>query len=435
MYAGGPGCSSLEGAFSESGLYKIQEFSDPPVLYQNPYSWANVSNQIFIEAPAGVGFSYCEKASGCTHSDTSTAADNLAALVDFFSKFPEFRSNPFWISGESYAGIYVPSLAYDVYNFNLQANSSTHINLKGIAVGNGCIGNAAGHCADADPTGLSNYHDIQQWRGHGLLPETLYDDIMSNCDWPNPNLDCDVLLGVAGLLTSSLDVYDLYNTCSDPALQLSQGYLRAPFGKNSLLDRIRNRRQGIISTSTSTDSSNEQINEKVKNALAKYGVAEPVQGKIDPNCFSTTQTLQNYFNLPNVKSSLHVAPNIDFALCSNNFTFNYNSDIADERTTIYPTLTQQAGYKVLVFNGEADLCVPYTDNEWWTRSMNYSMIKPWTAWTVQGEEGPYVGGYCIHYAHNFTFATVRGAGHMVPETRPEAALTLIKNHIFNQPWN
>ena len=36
----------------------------------------------------------------------------------------------------------------------------------------------------------------------------------------------------------------------------------------------------------------------------------------------------------------------------------------------------------------------------------------------------------IKYANNFTFATVRGAGHMVPETRPEAALTMLKNHIF-----
>jgi len=255
---------------------------------------------------------------------------------------------------------------------------------------------------------------------------------MTTCDWPNPNLDCDVLLGVASLLSDSVDVYDLYNTCSDPALQLSK-YLRAPLRKNSLLDRIR-RRQG--------DAILNQVHTKLSTSLQSYITmakeakeAKQVHGTIDPNCFDTTETLQNYFNQANVKSALHVAPNIDFALCSNNFTFNYNSNIPDERTTIYPTLTQQAGYKVLIFNGEADLCVPYTDNEWWTRSMNYSTIKPWAAWMVQGEEGPYVGGYVIQYAHNFTFATIRGAGHMAASVRPEATLTMFKNHIFGQPWN
>ena len=108
--------------------------------------------------------------------------------------------------------------------------------------------------------------------------------------------------------------------------------------------------------------------------------------------------------------------------------------ISDERTVIYPTLTKQAGYQVLVYNGEADLCVPYTDNEYWTRSMNYTVDSDWAAWAVNGEEGPYVGGYRTKYANNFTFATVRGAGHMVPETRAEAALTMFVNHITGADW-
>lgn len=166
------------------------------------------------------------------------------------------------------------------------------------------------------------------------------------------------------------------------------------------------------------------MSKKFKKKKNKHSLA------LDPNCFGTGPTLESWFNQADVKAAFHVAADIDWSLCSNNGTFNYNSDIADERTTIYPTLTQKAGYKVLVYNGEADLCVPYTDNEWWTRTMNYSVIKPWAAWMVQGDEGPYVGGYKIQYAHNFTFATVRGAGHMVPETRPQSSLIMMKSHIF-----
>jgi len=42
-------------------------------------------------------------------------------------------------AGESYAGIYVPTLAYAVVQYN-RGKPATPINLKGIMVGNGCLG-------------------------------------------------------------------------------------------------------------------------------------------------------------------------------------------------------------------------------------------------------------------------------------------------------
>lgn len=400
-FNGGPGCSSLEGAFSESGLYHIQEFTNPPTLAVNPFSWNNVTNSLFIEAPTGVGYSYCDTADGCSHTDTSTAQDNLATLISFFQAYPELANNGFWIAGESYAGIYIPSLAYAIYQYSL-TKPTTPINLKGILVGNGCIGNAAGHCGD-DPTGLNDYHDIQQWKGHGLVSETLYDSILKECVWNNESNQCENDLQAAANAIGNLDVYYLYNTCDDPAAMRR----RAPYAKNSLLARVEKIRQNRLD--------------------AKRSAGKPL--RTDPNCFSTGATLETWANQDAVKTALHVAPAIDWSLCSNNNTFGYNSDIADERTTIYPTLTKQAGYKVLIFNGEADLCVPYTDNEWWTRTMNYSVLSAWQPWNVNGNPDQYVGGYVIQYANNFTFATVRGAGHMVPETRPEAALAMFKTHL------
>lgn len=61
--------------------------------------------------------------------------------------------------------------------------------------------------------------------------------------------------------------------------------------------------------------------------------------------------------------------------------------------------------------------------------MNYTVKRAWHAWSVPGEEGAYVGGYAIEYANNFTFATVRGAGHMVPETRSEAAFAMFQKFL------
>lgn len=124
-------------------------------------SWNNGTSNLFIESPAGVGFSYCDTPEGCQHTDDSTAVDNLNALLAFFKSYPELKSNDFWIAGESYAGIYIPMLAYAIYQNNL-VNPSQYIDLKGVAVGNGCIGYEAGHCGSG---GINDKNDIVTWRG------------------------------------------------------------------------------------------------------------------------------------------------------------------------------------------------------------------------------------------------------------------------------
>jgi carboxypeptidase C (cathepsin A) len=79
-------------------------------MYINPYSWNKRANVIYLEAPAGVGFSYASNAYIRTN-DTQTAKDNMAGLRLFFDKFPSYLGNDFYLSGESYAGIYIPMLA------------------------------------------------------------------------------------------------------------------------------------------------------------------------------------------------------------------------------------------------------------------------------------------------------------------------------------
>lgn len=89
---------------------------------------------MFLESPAGVGFSYSNRTSDYDESgDRKTAADNYMFLVNWLERFPEYKGREFYISGESYAGHYVPQLAHTILYHNKKANT-TIINLKGIMV-------------------------------------------------------------------------------------------------------------------------------------------------------------------------------------------------------------------------------------------------------------------------------------------------------------
>ena len=92
------------------------------------------ANVLFLESPAGVGFSYSNTTSDYDKSgDSRTAADNYVFLVNWLERFPEYKDRDFYISGESYAGHYVPQLAHTILYHNKKANK-TIINLKGIIV-------------------------------------------------------------------------------------------------------------------------------------------------------------------------------------------------------------------------------------------------------------------------------------------------------------
>lgn len=107
-FNGGPGCSSMDGYFYEQGPFHVVEplpKSGAPSLYLNPNRWNQVANMVFLEAPACVGFSYADTPAGCVNNDTQQAIDNYHGVMAFLAGFPEYVSNEFFITGESYAGM------------------------------------------------------------------------------------------------------------------------------------------------------------------------------------------------------------------------------------------------------------------------------------------------------------------------------------------
>ncbi|VDO71668.1 unnamed protein product [Haemonchus placei] len=149
---GGPGSSSLEGLFFENGPFRIGK--DGQTVTRNPYAWNQFANVLYLESPVGVGYSYSTDGQLPQYSDDVTAAENYVALVDFFNLYPEYQTRPFYTTGESYAGVYIPTLSALLIQ-GIQ-NGTLNINYKGLAIGNGVLNK---------PTDMNTLFHISYYHG------------------------------------------------------------------------------------------------------------------------------------------------------------------------------------------------------------------------------------------------------------------------------
>eukprot|EP01084_Bolivina_argentea_P213043 361977_1 len=129
---GGPGGSGMIGFFAEMGPFRALKNL---TLIVNPYSWVNLMSMIFVEIPVGVGFSFSNTSSDYTTDDNNTAIDNYHFCQQWLNKFPNYQSNSFYITSESYGGRYAPTLAQQIIIGN-KAGNKPLINLQGVFVGN-----------------------------------------------------------------------------------------------------------------------------------------------------------------------------------------------------------------------------------------------------------------------------------------------------------
>nr|CAD7594380.1 unnamed protein product [Timema genevievae] len=136
---GGPGVSSLFGLFGENGPFSVDETGSK--LITRPSSWHRNHSIIYIDSPVGTGYSFTERDEGYATNQTQIGSELYTALMQFLWLFPELQTRDFFITGESYAGKYIPALGYTIYKNN--PLSDLKINLKGngtpigLAIGNG----------------------------------------------------------------------------------------------------------------------------------------------------------------------------------------------------------------------------------------------------------------------------------------------------------
>ncbi|XP_016463740.2 serine carboxypeptidase 1-like [Nicotiana tabacum] len=197
---GGPGCSSFgNGGMTELGPFRVNK--DGKTLWLNPFAWNNVANVLFLESPAGVGFSYSNTSSDYVTGDEKTRQDSFTFLINWMERFPEFKHRDFYIIGESYAGHYVPQLAQLILSHK-KSEPNLVINLQGIATGNAFID---------DETMSSGSYDFY-WT-HALISDEIHEGIVSNCNFSAEftTQACDEYTDQADSSQGNIYTYNIYS--------------------------------------------------------------------------------------------------------------------------------------------------------------------------------------------------------------------------------
>jgi len=403
---GGPGAGSEFGMFTELGPLMLSEESlktdlykatGVPTLWRNENAWTKVANVLIYDSPAPVGFSYCNNNTGgdgysCGNWDDSrTARAAHVFMKNWMKAFPAFASLDLYLSGESYAGVYIPMLAREILN---DKTDPTYKQLRGFAVGDGCVGSDVLCGQKSGP-----WFNIQFFHGHGQVSDKLYTEIITVC-------------GIQQLQRGVTD-----KSCQNLVDKMDQA-LGGYYGY-SLYDECKHVKLGAVEPAQSMmrlDQSNRQ--QWLGGALNDY----PCGG---------IGAMEVFFNHSLVKKALNIPDEAYFFLSDNGVGFNYS---ITERNLMpfYQHVAQDTQLRVLVYNGDTDPGINSFVSQNWTVALGLEEVEAWRPWTLDGKQT--MGGYVTRYAGGLDFLTIRGSGHMVPEYKPAAAFSFISNWLEDKDY-
>ncbi|KAJ0630389.1 putative carboxypeptidase D [Helianthus annuus] len=379
---GGPGCSSFgNGAMMELGPFRVNP--DNTTLSRNKYAWNNVANVLFLESPAGVGFSYSNTSSDYITDDVQTAKDSYTFLVNWLERFPEYKTRDFYITGESYAGHYVPQLAQLILQNNKITNQ-TVINLKGIAVS---IGFASYYILFVDTEKNNEHVHVMLQLGNAYIDDETANTGMFDYFWTHAIISDEIHEGIISNCNFSMGAATT-KACLDYQMQAYSA------------------------------KSNIYFYDIYTPLCSPFSSSTPSISGFDP---CTENYIQEYLNTPAVQQSLHAKP-VQWESCNVLINLSWK----DMPFTVLPVIQDlmTSGISVWIFSGDTDGRVSVTSSRYSINKLQTSVKIPWYPWMYQGEVGGYVVGY-----DNLTFVTIRGAGHFVPSYQPGRALAFFTSFL------
>ena len=377
---GGPGCSGLIGFFEEMGPLKMREKGK---LEENKYAWTKLANMVFVEQPAGVGFSVGTSKNSLKTNDFTAAKNNLSFVQEWYETYPEFKKNKMFLCSESYGGHYTPLWADEIMKFNKEAKAGEKIPLKGYFIGNPYVNYTSG------------WDDqVQTFWGHQRLSKKLWNKYKKrgcvNADrkkWTKKR--CQTL---------SYELIDSVGKVNPYAISYPMC--------------LKDQHIKLVSTMT----------KKNKTKKVKYN---PCVDKFT----------EKYLNKKSVQKSLNVTSKrrIKWEACSNKIKYS----MANQWLSTVPYIDSHLGgvgpedLRVMIMSGTNDsICGTVGTQNWISTLKNIRKTKDeWKQYFVDSQPSGYIAKYKGKKGKKFDFVTVNGAGHEVPEYKPKEAFYVVKKFL------
>jgi Serine carboxypeptidase len=423
---GGPGCSGLLGLGTEHGPFYAGPMA---LLHPNPYSWNKLASVLYVEIPAGVGFSFTDLEEDEDTNDALTAIDNYHLLLEFYERFPERRRNDFYIASESYGGHYVPQLALEILRHDNKGgggSANDHaINFRGFLVGNPYV----------DPfTNLVT--QIESYYSHGLLAKPLYDRWSHQCK-NRAHIDSprcgDLMMDLFREFGRGINPYALdYPVChekykfesdriqtqhqhgehrdgSDQSWGQKQLRPQSHQQRNAALVQIRTR--GSSHSTQSDGDEDEQFpggfrtSSSQVNALMNRTFVDnnpPFLPKEDEYRPCSETYWEQYLNRPEVRKALHVdetarpASTYPWGPCGG---VSYSrADVDISVVALYREIVERGvegshRLRMLVFSGDDDSVCSTAGTQEWVWTLGVEPDKLWKAWQVNGQTAGFVSTF------------------------------------------
>lgn len=357
---GGPGCSSELAVFFENGPFAINKDLS---LNETKNGWDTNTNMIFVDQPINSGFSFSDDERDRVHDEVGVADDMLDFLQAFFAKHPEFADRDFYVTGESYAGHYVPSVSHRVWLAKKNGEGKP-INIKGLAIGNGLTDPAIQYGAYAD-------YALQ----NKLISQGLHDRIQF-----------------------------LYPVCRVGA-QICAGHdwkveclLALQFCQVAIFESIM----------------------MAAGNINVYDIRKECKGAL---CYEEFQILDKFLNQKSIRDALGVGDR-RWEACSPSVYQDMMGDWMKQYDNLLPEMLAD-GVRVMIYAGDQDFICNWLGNRRWVDALEWHGADDWAAeedfeWSVHGKPAG-----MVRESGGLTFVQVYQAGHMVPMDQPENGLDMI----------
>ncbi|KAH9913998.1 alpha/beta-hydrolase [Epithele typhae] len=155
---GGPGSSSMFGlrtklaaTLPSNGPIHLDQNQQP---FKNDFSWDQLADYVWVDQPVGVGWSTTDS-DGYVADEDQVGTDFMGFLSNLVKVFPSLATRPLYLTGESYAGRYIPYIMKAYFQM-----PNPPVKIAKFVIGDGSIGSGTLHTEAATLQIIQTYPQL-----------------------------------------------------------------------------------------------------------------------------------------------------------------------------------------------------------------------------------------------------------------------------------